>query len=246
MRARRDGQTSGGNVRGRLVAPVLCAALFAATPPARAEVILYSQVVEPSNQNIGFGFYSSSVPRARRNFKHADDFTLAEAGTVGSVRWWGINEGVFSTGLANYDTWTVEFYTSQPSPGNALVGTLIHSETFAKADTSPTPTGRVNPLNAEAETMQRATLASPVALEAGAQYWIAISAHPLSGSGDAWNWRDGLTLNGYSNLYSYATGLWTGFQDTDSAFELIAVPSPATGATLPIGMAAWFHRHRRR
>ena len=216
---------------------------LATAHPAAAEVILYSQVVEPSNQNIGWGFYSSSIPRARRNFKHADDFTLAEAGTVGSVRWWGINEGAFSTGLANYTAWTIEIYTSQPSPAGPLVGTLLYTQTFDKADTNPTPTGRINPLNAEAEIMQQATLAQPLSLDAGTLYWIAISARPISGAGDAWGWRDGLTVNGYSNNYSYTTGAWSGSQDTDSSFELIAVPAPA--AALPIGMAAWFNRRRK-
>jgi hypothetical protein len=202
--------------------------------PAAADVILYSQPVDPSPANINFGFYSSPQPRARRSFKHADDFTLAAPSEVRSLRWWGINEGLFSNGLANYDLFRIEIFTSQPAPGGPLVATLIHSEVFTVPQTTPINTGRFAP-NGQAEMVHFATLASPVTLAANTPYWLAISARAINGSGDAWAWRDGTTALGYSNSFSHATGVWTGFQDTDSAFELIGVPAPAAWPTLLLG-----------
>lgn len=199
---------------------------------ASGDVVLYSQPVEPSNLNLGFGFFSSSQARARRNFKHADDFVLGQVSEVRSVRWWGMNEGLVSTGLANYDRFTIEFFASAPGPGGALVGTLIHAESFATGLTNPTPTGRVNPANGEAEIVQEVSLGTPVTLAAGTQYWLAVSARALNGGGDAWLWRDGVFVNGYSNTLSYATGVWSPFQDVDSGFELIGVPGAGTGAVL--------------
>lgn len=212
-------------VRQRLVGSVVFAALSLPAAPAWADITLYSQVVEPSNQNIGWGFYSSPQPRARRSFKHADNFVLPDAAQINSVRFWGINEGLFSNGLANYDQFTVEFFASQSATGG-LLGSLIHSETFTVAETNPANTGRINPLNNQAEMVHLVTLDTPLNLAAGTQYWIAVSARAINGSGDAWGWRDGLFVNGYSNSFSYATGVWSGFQDTDSSFELIGVPAP--------------------
>ena len=195
---------------------------------ASCDVVLYSQPVEPSGLNIGWGFYSSSQARPRRNFKHADDFVLSQASEVRRVRWWGINEGPSSNALENYDQFTIEFFTSVPGPGGSLVGSLIHSETFATALTDPVPTGRTNPLNGEPEIVQEVALAAPVGLPGATPLWLAVSARAINGAGDAWAWRDGTLVNGYSNIYSYAAGTWTGFQDTDSGFELIGVPAPAT------------------
>lgn len=222
---------------GRLPGPARAVALFClvgVSGSALADVTLYSQPVEPSSQNIGFSFFSSPIARARRSFKHADDFVLSAPSEVRAVRWWGINEGVFSNGLANYDQFTIEFFTSQPSPGGQLVATLLHSENFTIAQTAPTNTGRINPLNNQAEMVHFATLASPFNLPANTQLWIAVSAHAINGAGDAWGWRDGTLINGYSNTYSFTSGAWTGFQDTDSAFELIGVPAPTSVATLAL------------
>lgn len=234
-------------VRRRLVGSVVLAALALPAAPALADITLYSQVVEPSNVNIGWGFYSSPQPRARRSFKHADNFVLPDAGQVNSVRFWGINEGAFSNGLANYDQFTVEFFTSQSppgGPGGGLVGSLIHSETFTVAETNPANTGRINPLNNQAEMVHLVTLDTPVNLAAGTQYWIAVSARAINGSGDAWGWRDGLFVNGYSNSFSYATGVWTGFQDTDSSFELIGVPAPGGLAAVALMLPLAGQRRR--
>lgn len=222
---------------------IACALAVLGAGVASADVVLYSQPVEPSNQNLGFGFFSSSQPRARRNFKHADDFTLGQVSEVRGVRWWGMNEGLVSQGLANYDQFTVEFFTSIDTPGGALVGSLIHRETFATALTNPLPTGRVNPTSGQAEIVQSVTLATPVSLDGGTRYWLAVSARALNGGGDAWLWRDGVMVNGYSNILSYASGQWTGFQDTDSGFELIGVPGP--GSAIVVLVAAVGGRRRR-
>ncbi len=217
-------------------------ALLAAILPATTAwgTVVYSQPTTSVAGNVGFGFYSHSNARPQNNFKHADNFILASDATITDVSWWGMSSVRNFTNLNNFDTFTVQFYTAPGTP--MLPGVLLSSQTFTRAATTPTDTGRRAPNNA-IEYAQHATLPTPVSLTAGTPYFLSISAHCLSTSGDAYLWQDADTVDGYSAMFSYALQSWSDFTDTDSSFVLESVPAPGAA---PVVVAAGFFAMRRR
>lgn len=217
--------------------PLVLAALIASNS-AGAQT-LYSQTpIDPC----GFGYYSSTVARPNRNFKHADDFTIASGGVIDRVRWWGMSEGRVSGTLGNFSAFTVEVFAANGA--GTLPGTLLLTQTFTQAQTSPTPTGRLAFDTGATEYMQEIALTSPFVATAGVKYFLAVSATPVVGAGDAWLWQDGTFVNGASALMSLSVGQWSVFQDSDSAFQLISVPAP--GAASPFLLLAAVGVRRRR
>lgn len=221
---------------GLVGAVVACAAADAG--------VVYSQGVTTDPALVGRGWFSHSRPRPTRNYKHADDFVLEADATVGSVRWWGLSEGRFLDGLGNFDAFTIEFYRAVDSPGGLLPGELIASTELSIADTAPAATGRVNPANGAMEHEHLAVLGAPVVLEAGVTYFLAVSARSVNGNRDGWMWSDADGADRYSATYSWASGAWTGYTDTDSAFELIATPGPGGVGVLAVGGCLAFSRRR--
>lgn len=220
--------------------PALALLLAAA---AQAEVV-YSQPAAADPDRVGLGWYSTSEPRPTRNFKHADNFTLSNNTLVQGVRWWGLTEGLTDTTLANFDAFTIEFYTSRTLPnGNIRPLDLIASETFVTNETTPTATGRSSATGA-GEYMQLVSLSIPLDLIAGRTYWISISARSIDPAGDVWQWQDSDDADTLSSSFSYAQNRWLVLQDTDSAFELIAIPAPGAGALLLIGAPLLAQRRR--
>lgn len=192
---------------------------------------LYSQPTTTDPNGVGLCYYSSTVPRPSRNYKHADDFSSPTGGLVNKVRWWGISEARLYKNLQNVDQFTIEFYSSLADAGGPQIGQLLYSATFPIGVTNQTATGRLNKRNSAIEYRHEVDLPEAVSIEAGRTYFIAIAAHPVDVKRDAWGWQDGLLVNGYSQLFSYDSGTWSSFQDTDSAFELIGtVPSPGAGS----------------
>lgn len=213
--------------------------------PALADITVYSQPATPVDANVGLGFYSQSEPRVRKNYKHADDFTLTQDASIGGVVWWGQSSRHTHADLRNFDTFLIEFMAVRDVNGQALPGDVLASYEFAIGDTAPFATGRVTPGGA-LEHRHEVTLPSAFEADAGTRYFVAISAGMIltNSPSDAWQWQDAETVNGWSGVYTWPTGLWSGFQDTDSAFELIAVPAPA--AALPMGGCLWAFLRRTR
>ncbi|MFM9957371.1 MAG: hypothetical protein ACKVZJ_04810 [Phycisphaerales bacterium] len=220
------------------VAGTLAAGTLGATPRAGAQVV-YSQI---ANDPCGFGFFSSSVARPNRNFKHADDFVIAGGASIERVRWWGQSEGRVALSLANFSAFKVEIFTSNTA--GTIPVSLLRSETFTVAATGPTATGRVAFDSGATEFRHEVALGTPFSALAGVRYFLAISATPIVTSGDAWMWQDGRFVNGRSGVFSFTSGAWSTFQDTDSAFELIAVPGPGVPTGVMVG-AVWVVRRRR-
>ncbi|MHA7811784.1 MAG: DUF7901 domain-containing protein [Phycisphaerales bacterium] len=223
---------------------VSISSLFLFSAPLFAGVV-YSQSTTSDPASVGLGWYSSSEPRPTRNFKHADNFVLTSDSTIDAVRWWGLSEGVSHTDLSNFDTFTIEFWTNRTIPnGNIRPLDLIASTTIAFAQTNATATGRSAPSGA-IEYMHEATLGDGVDLIAGETYWISISARSIDPQADVWQWQDSDNFDTLSSSFSYAQNRWVVLEDTDSAFELIAVPSPGTGALLLPGCLLVQRRRRR-
>lgn len=225
------------------IASAVCIAVLSATNIASADVI-FSQPTTSDPDQIGFGWYSHSQPRATRNYKHADNFMLDSSTQINQVNWWGISEGLVSSGLENFDSFQIEFWTSFTRPNGRFVpDALIASESFNLLDTNITDTGR-RAANGAIEYQHHVALNNPVTFDADTTYWISISARSIDGSGDAWQWQDADAFDTTSSSWSYRDTRWLYFEDTDSAFELISVPAPATSLMLIAGFGACTHRRR--
>lgn len=214
------------------------------TGPLHAGVV-YSQTTTSVPANVGLGWYSSSEPRPTRNFKHADNFVLASDSTIDAVRWWGLSEGVSHTDLSNFDTFTIELWTGRTLPnGNIRPLDLISATTIELTSTSATATGR-SAASGALEYMHEATLSQGVPLLAGETYWISISARSIDPAADVWQWQDSDDYDTRSSSFDYGQNRWLVLEDTDSAFELIAVPSPGTGVILAMSGTLAQRRRRR-
>jgi hypothetical protein len=221
----------------------VCVATLSATDLASAEVV-FSQPTTSDPDQIGFGWYSNSEPRATRNFKHADNFQLDSPAQIHQIKWWGISEGLVTPGLENFDSFQIEFWTSFTRPnGRFFPQTLIASQTFGINDTNSMDTGR-RAANGAIEFQHQVDLSSPIDLIANTTYWISISARSIDGSGDAWQWQDADNFDTISTSWSYSENRWLYLVDTDSAFELISVPTPAASLVLISGFGASVRRRR--
>jgi hypothetical protein len=225
--------------------PALLVGCALAPRAGATDLLLVSQLVAPNPARVGLGFYSSSHPRPTRNFKRADDFRLGDAYRITRVRWWGLSEGRLFTDLRNFDQYTIEIYEGIGTPANPLPGALIWSEAFDPGAISIVPTGRASPSTGALEHIFDASPTIAPALESGRPYLLAISARSVNPGGDAWQWQDGRFFGGHGASYSYASGAWSAFQDTDSAFELFGRPVPAPASGLALGAALAVRTRRR-
>jgi hypothetical protein len=229
-----------------LAASLSFAILFSGNLPAHAEVV-YSQPTTTDAGDVGLGWYSSSEPRPTRNFRHADNFTLGADTSITSVRWWGLSEGVSHTDLSNFDSFTIEFWTNRMVPnGNIRPRELILSTTLNVKETNTTETGRAGASGA-LEYVHEAALGEAVELLGGEIYWVSISASSIDPSADVWQWQDSDDFDTLSSSFDYGQNRWVVLEDTDSAFELIAVPSPGSVGVLAMGglLAQRRRRHLR-
>ena len=207
---------------------ILISAASAST--AHAELV-YSQTLADLDST-DFGWYSSSEPRPTRNFKHADNFTLSAQSHISQINWWGMTEGVSHTDLQNFDQFQIEFYTSRTTNNNRIKpDTLISSQTFDLASITTNDTG-FQTTSGAFKYQHQATLTNTVALDANTTYWIAISARSIDPTADTWQWLDADPTDTDSSSYDYKTDRWLALRDTDSAFQLFAIPAPATTSLL--------------
>jgi hypothetical protein len=206
--------------------------------------VVYAQPTTTNDGAVGLGWYSSSEPRPTRNFRHADNFTLDADASIGSVRWWGLSEGVSHTDLGNFDSFTIEFWSNRTVPnGNIRPLDLIARTTIDIVDTDATETGRAAASGA-LEYVHEAALGEAVELLGGEIYWVSISARSIDPSVDVWQWQDSDDFDTRSSSFDYGQNRWVVLEDTDSAFELIAVPSP--GALSALALSGLITQRRRR
>jgi len=206
------------------------------TGTALAQDVLYEHEVVQDASKVGLGWFSSSEVRPNKNFRRVDDFTLTSDAAVGSVVWWGQSSGDFANDLSNFTSFTIEFYTSRVTGGGELRPTRnpFATETFALTDVATEATGRIA-THGGIEHRFSADLTSSVDLTGGEIYFFSVSAAHVDPALDAFQWSDAEEVNGYGGSWSYTDEQWQMFQDTDSAFQLIAVPAP--GALGMLGMS---------
>jgi len=174
---------------------------------------------------VGLGFFSHAAAGARRDYFHADNFTLDAPARLTALEWAGLVDGPAGAGLENVSGFVVRFI---PFPENEP-GEPVAERRFALGETHPSPTGRLgsgaNEASAAREFTHRVALEPAVELVAG-DYLLVVAAELIDPSAANWQWQDGETSDGFSASWSYARKRWEGVQDTDSAFTLIGTSTP--------------------
>jgi hypothetical protein len=216
--------------------PAISLCLLTLVSTSNAEIV-YTQSPSSEPDSIGLGWYSSSEPRPTRSYKHADNFVLEDTTLVSGLNWWGLTEGLNDTTYTNFDSFTIEFWSSMTLPnGRIKPETLMHTETLSILESSLAETGRHSP-SGLVEYRHHYELDESIVLDADTTYWISISAHSVDPAGDVWQWQDADDADTISSSYDYSAERWLYLVDTDSAFELITVPAPATFPVLLLGIA---------
>ncbi|MCR9075475.1 MAG: hypothetical protein NXI07_05490, partial [bacterium] len=128
--------------------------------------------------------------------------------------------------------------------GNIRPLDLISATTIELASTSATATGR-SAASGALEYMHEATLSEGVPLLGGETYWVSISARSIDPAADVWQWQDSDDYDTRSSSFDYGQNRWLVLEDTDSAFELIAIPSPGTAVMLAMSGTLAQRRRRR-
>lgn len=215
-----------------------------ATPAAMAAEVVYEQPAGSA------GTWASDVRPSGAGFQTFDNFSLAQASSIGSVTWRGGNLDLGGDGPVPLDTtsFRLSFWSNAAgAPGAALFSVdVAFADVIATFQGEETATGAALPLDVyEFE----ADLGGSFAAAAGTTYWFSVlSMSPTSDP--TFVWRSGTGGDGNS----YQVALSSGGVVTDSfvrggdrAFSLVEVPEPESAALL-LGMTGmgWLLARRRR
>lgn len=183
---------------------VMCAGI------AQAQSVVYEQ--SPAAPNLSGPFATTNHSNDQRI---ADDFTLAANSSVSDLTWWGWiydPASPFDRTLGTVDNFVIQFYEADGVGG--VPGTFIAGETITMANITASVFGGSG---FGGDTFEfTASLATPVALNAGTQYWVAINATMANtGVWDpiyTWLWQGagGGTLGDGSFAADGATGPFDG------------------------------------
>ena len=181
---------------------------------ATASVIVFDQ--PPPGDFNGNQAISSTLNNfgATPGFRTADDFTVAQAETITDVHWWG-QQSIFVPPFR--DNFTFTFYADHAgTPGSVLLttsGSLTTSPVFAG--------GTLN--------YYSANLSDAFSAAASTAYWLSIFDSAADAS---WLW---LAANAFGDGAVQGGRFFPTLGDR--AFQLTAVPEPATLALFALGLA---------
>jgi len=201
-----------------------CVSLGALLGGCAARQPLFEQAPALEGARVGLGFFSHTQAGARRDYYHADNFTLDSGAVLTGAEWTGLVDGPPGAGLENVEGFELRVITFR----NQNPGSVVALYRYRLDQTAPTPTGRTgsgeNDASQAREFSHRVDLDPPLDLEAG-EYLLVVAADLLDPSASNWQWQDGETTDGFSASWSYQRTRWEGVQDTDSAFRLFGRPS---------------------
>lgn len=171
----------------------------------------------------------------------ADDFMLTEAAMIGHVRWWGFYH------LDNppaVETFRIRVYGARESDGLPDDGNVVLEQVIANP--LRTATGRrvftgVDP----DEYVFDAALSQTFEALAGEEYWLEIVqvGDPLT----RFRWEVSVAENNSHAFINEGVGIWSqSGLNADTAYQLIAVPEPATFGLFAFTLTMFFHARRRR
>lgn len=160
------------------LAALVAAAAVASPFAASAQTVLYDQpAASPLIQQAPF----ANVNETFSGQLIADNFTLAEDALVGTVQWWGTTAhrlDAIETADLNLAAFRIQIFADDGvstlnDPG--MPGTVIAEEDIAIDDIITTP-GEPGPYTGGPTLFFSASFSSPVALQGGHTYWVAINA----------------------------------------------------------------------
>jgi hypothetical protein len=157
-----------------------------------------------------FGGYDSDS-----NIAVADNFELGQSMVIGGLTWWG---GVYNPSpTPNY--FTVRLYSDSGSKPGSLI------DQFDLRQIGKTATGQyVNAPGLYPEYEYTASLPAPFQVQPGVTYWLSIVYSPAN----VWVWEaSGSSVNDGVER-SFGGGAWQPYYG-NAAFQIVAIPEPATG-----------------
>lgn len=224
---------------------------------ATAAIIKWSQQPSMDPMN-GYSFSSETqVPSGV-----ADDFFCEKGLPIIGITWWGSYWDTMYQGQSHYpyknsDSWgdpvpnppgivsrfIVTFWQDVPAgqgvPPWSHPGTLMYAETIPIASVQETVYGTIN-RESVTETVFQYDAALPVHFvqEAGQIYWLSIQAVDPGGDPLQWGWHESIDhWNDNAVQMGFSpTGWWDLLPGEDMAFELKAVPIPASLLLLGSGL----------
>lgn len=210
---------------------------------ALANTALYDQMTGVTP----FSWWGSNAnANPDRNARSFDNFTLSSSATVTSVDWNGMlderygSDGFQPQPVASISGFRITFYQHDAAlnlPGPAIADEFIPSTAVAETNFGH-PTA----------SSYSAALTSPVALNAGVQYWFSVAAVLPNPDAPVLLWRGGPQNTPLTTGDGY--GAWlnndgiSGSRQHDLLFRLNGVPTPGSAALLTIAGA--FAARRRR
>jgi hypothetical protein len=194
----------------------------------------------PASQNPSDGFFADGISSNGGQFYAqaiADNFSLSQASTITTIRFWGSSENFVFPDLTNFSDWDVVIMDSSLN--------VVSSSLVPKANFTITATGLSNSLAGQEFKME---LGTNIALGAG-NYVFHVGSINVSPGDDAWAWSEALSGDGDGSQFinNFDGNGWIGLGG-DSAFELEGqpVPEPASMIALGLGAAAVLARKRKK
>lgn len=206
-----------------LMACGVAAGVFASS----ASAALYSQANDLATD---WGFFSVGGPGQFFTQRMADNFSLASASTVTSVRWFGASQNFAFPDLTNFTGFDVKIYGDLGGVPDET--DILFSASPTLAGLTITPTG-FNNIGGGTQYQFDLNVGS-LNLGAGT-YWLSVGGLLVNNFGDAFVWSRSTQgdLNNASYFYNPASG-WIAFAGNDLAFEIIPAPSALSLAGLAL------------
>jgi hypothetical protein len=158
----------------------------------------------------------------------ADDFVLSQAAFVNRIDWWGFYGSNFLEGVQppiGDEMMRLRFFEARP--GDALPGKMIFEDFYTNPERILT--GRMIAINnGYPERRYRVNLSDPLALNAGAIYWLSISQ--IGALESTFRWEYSLTPPAHDFAFrAIFTTDWEYAGATSGlAFQLYDVPEPGS------------------
>lgn len=209
--------------------PTLFGAAFVLlTSPLRADVVVFSQPLDPSRQH--------GLSDLNRTVQGADNFSFLQPTTLSSLGWWGS----YNSSTAEPDDFRIRFF-SDSGGGTPANNPFLDAAPIAltRMDTGmPSPSGRPT-------FRYSAELPPGIALNGATPYYLSLVNRTISG----WNWAGDGGNGNYSRKVEGES--WRSDSiSSNRAFELRNVPEPSglvilAGLLVPFAVTHLTARRRR-
>lgn len=197
--------------RGSWRPTLICAALVLFSSPLRADVVAFSQPIDPTRQH----FQSDLNFASGASVQDADNFAFLQPATLSSLRWWGS----YNNSTAEPDNFRIRFFSDAGSKPAVSPFLDVAPIALTRLDTGLlSPSGK--------PTFQYSSILPPgIALNGATPYYLSVVNQTTRG----WNWAGDGGIGFYVRKVDGAP--WVPFNDNgdfNRAFELLRVPEPGS------------------